>query len=211
MRATAARRDVADVDCCDRAARRAHYTWMAKLSFLLPALLLAACGSDPVSYSEPVTIDLKVKSSDAGAAITEDKSITTEQGNPYGAFVANARAALDGADPGRIDVDDAELFLGAGSTGVTSLDQVFAGNVDVLFQMNDTNTTVPVATVSSTAGTGPVAFDVGFDSASMGTADLAKLIGGAFKVVVRGPAAADFAHKGAEAELQVTFHFTAYP
>jgi len=173
----------------------------------------AACGDDPVSYSEPVTINLKVKSSDASTGVvTDDKNITTEQSNPYGAFVANARNALGGAEPSYIDVDRVDLLLGARSTGVTALGQVFTGNVEVLFRMNDTNNSVPVAayTMPDAAGSGPLAFGVAFDSDALGSADYGKLLGGSFGVVVRGPAAADFQSKGAEAELEVTLAFTAY-
>jgi len=191
---------------------------MTKLSvsLLVPAAasLLAACGDDPVSYSEPVTINLKAKSSDvADTVVTEEKGISTEQSNPYGAFIGNAQHALGGADPGSIEVDEVHLFLGADSTNVTALEEVFAGDVDVLFQMNDTNNSFPVAgfTMDGAVGAGPVALDVGFDSAGMSTADYDKLVGGGFKVLLRGNAAPDFASKGAEATLEVTFQFTAYP
>jgi hypothetical protein len=36
------------------------------------------------------------------------------------------------------------------------------------------------------------------------------MLGGSFKVVLSAPAATDFASKGAEASLQVTFTFSAY-
>src|SRR5262245_52909233 len=108
--------------------------------------LAAACGGDAVSYSEPVTINLKVKSSDGSTAVvSDDKGITTEQSNPYGGFVANARAALHGADPSYIDVDRVDLLMSADNQAFTRLDQVFAGDVDVLFQMNDTHNSFPVA------------------------------------------------------------------
>jgi len=189
---------------------------MTKLSLtLLPAFALfaGACGDDPVSYSEPVTINLKAKSSDvADAVVSDEKNINTEQSNPYGAFVANARTALGGADPGSIEVDEVHLFLGADSTNVTGLEQVFAGDVDVLFQLDDTNNSFPVAgfTMEGAVGPGPVAFDVGFDSTGMSTADYDKLVAGGFKTLIRGQAAPDFASKGAEATLEVTFLFTAF-
>jgi hypothetical protein len=55
---------------------------MMKTPFLVLGLV-AACGDDPVNYSAPVGIELKVKSSDAtAAAIRDDQAITTEIGNP---------------------------------------------------------------------------------------------------------------------------------
>jgi hypothetical protein len=176
------------------------------------ALCAGACGDDPVSYSAPVGINLKAKSSDtANGVVSNEKGINTESGNPYGAFVADARGKL-GRDPGVIDVDRVELFLGAGSSGVTALGEVFTGTVDLLFQMNDTNNSYPVAAVSISAGTaaGPVAFDASFAEEDIPDADYVKLLNGSFKVIARGPAAAGFSTKGAEADLQVTLTFAAF-
>src|SRR5262245_53362063 len=114
--------------------------------FSLSLLFLAACGSDPVSYSAPVGINLKAKSSDvANGVVSDGKAINTESGNPYAVFVHDAQTKL-GRPPAQIDVDHVELFLGAASTRVTTLGQVFNGNVEVVFQMNDTNNSYPVAT-----------------------------------------------------------------
>ena len=182
---------------------------MRILVALVP-LLVAACGSDPVSFSAPVGINMKVKSSDvASTAITEDKEITTENGNPYGAFVSDATTRL-GRAPGRIEVDSATLLLGAQSTNVTRLEDVFTGVVDIAFLMNDTNNTYDAGHVTSPTGTGPVTMNHTFDWSQVAASDQSKIIGGSFKVILRGPAATDFASKGAEASLQVTFTFTAF-
>lgn len=181
--------------------------------FALATLALSACADDPVQYSEPVGINLKAKSGDvANATISEEKGITTESGNPYGAFVSNARARLGGVDPSRIEIDGIELFLGAGSTNVTKLGEVFNGETQVVFIMNDTNNSYPVGTVNiaATTGAGPIDVGVTFDGASVPTADFAKLLGGGFKVQLRGPAAVDFMGKGADADLQTTFTFSAF-
>ena len=50
---------------------------------------------------------------------------------------------------------------------------------------------------------------ISFDWTKVSATDVPKMLGGSFKVVVRGPAAADFSTKGAEADLQVTFTFDA--
>ena len=179
---------------------------------LLPLALLslAACGSDPVSFSAPVGINLKAKSGDvANSAISDDKAITTESGNPYGAFVADAQAKL-GKDPTRIEIDKLTLTLGAQSTGVTALDEVYTGDVDVAFITNDTNNTYDAGHVMNPTGVGPADVDIAFQSGDVSAPDFAKFLGGSFKVVIRGPAAASFSAKGAEANLQLTFTFAAF-
>lgn len=183
---------------------------MRKLALAL--VILAACGSDPVSYSQPVGIELKAKSGEApNNVITDDKEINTESGNPYGAFVADARAKI-GGDPSRITVDHVDLLLGAGSTGVTTLGEIFLGNVDLLFQVSDSNDTFPVGSVAIDAQTaaGPIGVDTTFDTADANDADYVKILGGGFKVVLRGNAAVGFTSKGADANIQATFTFAAF-
>jgi hypothetical protein len=181
-----------------------------KLIVLSSVLVCAACGTDPVSYSAPVGINLKAKSGDvSGAAISEDKNITTETSNPYGSFVAAATAKL-GRAPGRIEVDHATLLLGAQSTNVTRLEDVFAGAVDVSFVMNDSDNTYQVGTIADPAGVGPLDLDVALVGADVAPQDFTKYLDGSFKVVARGTAAAGFYSKGAEADLQLTFTFAAF-
>lgn len=181
-----------------------------------PALVLlsiGACGDDPVKYSEPVGINLKAKSSDTtNNTVSNDKGITTESANPYGAFVNAAKAELGGKDPSHIAIDKVTLFLGASSTNVTKLGEVFDGTVDVLFLINDSNNSYAAASgaVAATTTAGPIDLDPSFDSDMLPDFDYLKLLGGNFKVVLRGPAAAGFTTKGADAELQVTFTFTAF-
>ena len=170
---------------------------------------LSACSDDPVSYSAPVGINLKAESGAVNnTVISDEKGITTESGNPYGAFIAGANAEL-GREPGRVEIDKLDLVLGATSTGVTALEQVYAGNVEVLFLMNDSNNTYPIGTVANPKMT-TAAIDVGFESSDIAEQDWAKFMGGSFKVVIRGTAATDFATKGAKADLQLTFTFAAF-
>jgi hypothetical protein len=180
---------------------------------LIAAVLAVGCGDDPLSYSAPVSINLKAKSGDTqNSVVTDEKSITTENGNPYGAFVSDAQDALGGADPAVIDVDKVEVFLGANSTGVTKLGEVFDGEVDVLFQMNDTDNTYPVATRTLDANTpaGPIEFDLEFPADDIPDGDYDKMLSGSFKVIVRGGAATGFEAKGADADVQTTFTFAAF-
>jgi hypothetical protein len=185
---------------------------MIRASFVLAfASTLVACSDDPVSYSAPVAINLKAKSADTtGGVVSDDKGITTESGNPYGAFVSAAMDELGGREPSTIGVDSAEVFLGANSVGVTSLGEIFVGPMEVLFEMNDTANSYPVgtATIVAATGAGPVPIDLTFEGVS--AVDHAKLLGGSFKVIVRGPSAPEFETKGADADLQVTFTFAAF-
>lgn len=179
---------------------------------LLTPFLWAACSDDPVSYSAPIGINLKAKSSDTtGGVVADEKGITTESSNPYGAFVSAARAEL-GRDPGEIVVERVDLLLGAASTGVARLGDIFTGELEVLFKMNDTDNSYPVATgaISAATSSGPVALDADFSSADISPVDFEKLVGGSFKVIVRGPATAGFSTKGADADLQLTFTFSAF-
>lgn len=180
---------------------------------LLVCAFAAACGDDPVSLSQPVGISLKAKSDDVqsnGGSVTDEKAINTESGNPYGAFVTAARQALGGADPARIEVDKATLYLALTSTGVSALEEVFSAQVDIGFVMNDTNDSFPVARANAPTGRGPHELEVLFTPPAPGTTNFPKLLGGSFKVVLNGPAAAGFTAKGANADLQVTFTFTAF-
>ncbi|MFL5349830.1 MAG: hypothetical protein ACJ8AT_34060 [Hyalangium sp.] len=172
---------------------------------------LAGCG-DPVSFSSPVGINLKTKASDAkDGVVTSEKGITSETGNPYGAFINDARGKLDGKDPARIEISSLTLLLGGQSTGVTALEQVFSGQVDVFFVMNDTNNSYTVGNIKSPTGNGPVDLTVTFDSDTISGVDRSKLLSGAFKTTLRGPAAAGFAPpSSAEANLQLTFTFEAF-
>src|SRR3954462_10324435 len=93
---------------------------------LLALVVASGCSDDPVKYSAPVGINLKAKSADTqNNTVSSDKGITTESANPYGAFVSAAKDKLGGNDPSSIEIDHVELFLGATSTNVTRLGEVF--------------------------------------------------------------------------------------
>jgi len=181
------------------------------VAVLLGVLLLSGCG-DPVSFSAPVGINIKAKAADTtNGVISQDKSISTESGNPYGAFINEARAKLEGKDPASIEIASLTLLLGAQSTGVTKLEQVFTGNVEVFFVMNDTNNSYAVGNIKDPEGSGPLELDVTFDSDKIVGEDRTRLLNGSFEAAIRGPAAAGFTSpNAAEASLQLTFTFEAY-
>jgi hypothetical protein len=183
-------------------------------SFLsLFCVCAAACGEDPVSYSEPVGLELKIESSKVvNGSISNEKSITTESGNPYGAFITAAKAEL-GREPSRIVLTSATLQLGASSTGVVSLSEIFDGEISVLFSMDTTNDTFSAATLvidDSTQGRGPIEMAALFDSDDMSAANISKLLSGSFKVVLAGPTAENFDALDAKADVQVTLTLEAY-
>jgi hypothetical protein len=181
---------------------------MTRLAWL--CLILAACGSDPVSFSSPVGIQLKAKSGDVtNGVIAEDKGINTESGNPYGAFISAARGKI-GHDPSRVEVDGLNVTLVTPAQGVTALEEIFTGEVDVQFVVNDTNTVYDVGRVVDPTGVLRIPFTVVFDGSAFQGADRDKLLGGGFKVVLRGSAAAGFDQKGADASLQLSFTFKAF-
>jgi len=182
------------------------------MKYLIPLALLSvtACGADPVNFSAPVGINLKAKSGEvANNAISDDKGITTESGNPFGAFISDAHNKL-GQDPSRIEIDKLTLLVSATSIGITRLEEVYTGDVDVAFITNDTNNTYDAGHVMNPTGFGPVDVTVAFHSEDVSPADFTKILNGSFKVVIRGPAAASFSTKGAEANLQLTFTFAAF-
>jgi hypothetical protein len=184
------------------------------VSFLsLFCVWAAACGEDPVSYSDPVGLELKIESSKVvNGSISNEKSITSESGNPYGAFVKAATAEL-GREPSRIALASATLQLGASSTGVTALNQIFDGEVSVLFSMDTTNDTFSAATLTindSMPGRGPIEMDAYLDSDGMSATNMSKLLSGSFKVVLTGPTAANFDTLNAKADIQVTLILEAY-
>lgn len=178
---------------------------------LIALVLFAACGDDPVNYSAPVGIEVKQKSGDVvNLAITQEKSITTESGNPYGAFITEAKNRI-GHDPSNIVLEELTITLGGQSTNVTKLEEVMVGEVFVKFLTNDTNNTFMVGHFADPTGPGPFEGHTSFDMAEdVGDPDIAKILGGSFKVVLNATAAADFATKGAEASLQLTFTFSAF-
>lgn len=175
-------------------------------------LAVAACGGDDaVSYSAPVGIKLAFASNDVAAGrVGDDKNINTESGNPYAAYVAEARDVL-GHDPARIELDSLTVAFATGTTGVTTFGEIYDGTAAITFVMNGTDTVVPVATldVGPTTGAGPHAFAIGFDASTMVGADWASLLDGNFKVQLDGPAQGDFEGAGATIDLTATFAFVA--
>jgi len=184
-------------------------------------VILAACGGDddsqpdaepPVAHSAPVGVTLSLKSGDVNAgAASKEKKLDSESGDPYKAFIEDARNALGGNDPSRISIASATLILGAETTGVIALDEVFTGDVEVVFILDDTNNTYKAGHVADPMGGGPVDLTVDFDHSLLGPMDRTNFLkSDKTRVVIRGPAAPGFGAANADAKLQVTFTFQAF-
>jgi hypothetical protein len=183
-----------------------------RLAFAFSLVATVACGDDPVAVSSPVGLTMKTKSDDAkDGTISEEKNITTESGNPWGAFVKQAEDEL-GGPPGDIELDRLTILLAASSTGVTELRQVFAGAIAVQFELEKSNNLVTVGSGSIGESDEGREFQLtpAFDYGDLGQADRANLLGGGFKVILGGAPAAGFADLGADAEFQLTLRFSAY-
>jgi hypothetical protein len=177
---------------------------------LVTMFAFTACSS-PVNYSAPVGIELNAKSGDVNmSVVSEEKDITTESGNPYGAFVNTAMSKLGGKNPSQIDIDTLTLTLGAQSQGVTTLDQVVTGDVDVAFLVNSSNNTYDAGHITNPTGVGPDDVDATFDWSMVAPQDIPQMLNGSFKVVLRGSGATGFSGKGATASMQLTFTFSAF-
>lgn len=168
------------------------------------------CGEDPVSYSDAIGINLKAKSGDAKEGVIRDeKGITTESGNPFSVFIREAEIKL-GQAPGLVELSALSLTLGAKSTGTTALEEVFTGEVEIMFYFDESKNTLNVGRVTDPAGAGPVSFNHDFNFSQLGEADRKAFLSGSFKVVIRGASAVEFTSKKIEAELLTTLHFEAF-
>jgi hypothetical protein len=156
--------------------------------------LSMACGdpdatnTNTVNFSGPVAINIdKFKDGEVhNEAFDVDKNVNTENGNPYGAFLQQARGVL-GRAPAAVLVERVTLTLGRDSTGVTSFEQFLGGPLTVY--LASSSVTVNIGTVTQPTGAGPVEVSI---SATRDTlAPLQNdLINGSFKVGIRVPAAA---------------------
>ena len=123
-------------------------------AFALALAPLAACSDNPSTSRSRSASGLKAKSNDVtGTAISEQKGITTESGNPYSAFITEATGKLGGHAPAAsrsTSSPDARREL----QHVVALEEVMTGDVDVAFITNDTNNTYDVGHVMNPVGVG---------------------------------------------------------
>lgn len=156
------------------------------------AAMAAGCGDDGTTdlntagYSGPVNVRLdKFKDGDVrNDAFDSDKDIDTESGNPYAAFLRDARTSL-GRDPAAVVLDRMTFTLASDSRGVTGFEQIFAGTAVVYLATSAV--TVNVGTAVMPTGAGPIAVQVTATRAELAPINAA-LVSGHFKVGMRVPA-----------------------
>lgn len=172
---------------------------------LAVSLALVGCGDDPVAYSETVSLRLSgIKNGDIKQGVaSEDKNINSESGNPYGEFLKNARAKLGGKNPSAIEIVSAHVRVHADSKNVLNLEQVFT---EIELFIANSQTTIPAG--KRTAPTGTSVQVTIFDDLDYAPV-FNSMLGGDFKVGVRGPTVAtppvDF-----DLKLTIDLRFTAY-
>lgn len=168
---------------------------------LVLSLAVAGCGDasndggggTTLSHSGPVNIRLdKFKHDEVrNNAFDSDKSVTSESGNPYGAFLQAARTALGAqfnpdTSGAAVVVDRVTLTIDQDTRGVTAFEQVLGGPLTVY--LASSSTTVNIGSVAQPTGAGPVEVTL-----SATRADLEPirrdLLAGSFKVGIRVPAA----------------------
>lgn len=188
---------------------------VSRLAVPLLLVLLPVLGCDedePVARTGEIVIQLSgIREGDIVAgSVEEEKNVTTESGNPYGAFLQSAREAL-GHDPSRIEVTSASITLAGGSRGVATFEELFDGETHVFLRadVGGTPVTVHVARVVAPSGTGPVACEVIADRAALAPLDAALLSAG-FRVGVRGPTPR-LPTDSFDARIDVRIGFAAYP
>ena len=176
---------------------------MVSIGVLGIAAVLTGCPEEPVAYSETVSLKLSgMKEGDVkNNELSEEKNVNSESGNPYGAFVKAATDAL-GRSPGRIAPTSAFLRIHSDSTGVTGFEEIFT-SMELFF--SDSATTIPVGTVDAPQGS---SVEVPLDDVNL-EALHDSMVGGDFKVGVRGPTQATTRDKF-ELRISIDIIFEAY-
>lgn len=145
------------------------------------AAFQAGCGDDVVAHSETVSVKLSgIKEGDpVNGVASVDKNINTEEGNPYGDFLKDAKDAL-GRDPSDVEVRSVVVKVHPESKDVTQIDQVFA---DLEVFLSTAETVVTIGKVTSVSGSEmniPVIEDIDYEPVR------ARMLDGNFKMGVRG-------------------------
>lgn len=178
------------------------------------AAALCACGSDPARESGLVELTFEVRSADADGdgTVVHEIAIDSLPGDPWGSFVAAARASF-GGDPGDLSVAAATLRLAPSSVDVTDLADVFHGPVGLDIRIDATGVRYDLAEGS-------------LDAAELGTEamlgprlrwsdvapdDRAAVLAGSFSALFIGQAGTSFRDGSATAALTIEATFEATP
>lgn len=178
---------------------------------VLATSLILGCGDEdpePIAYSETISLKLggiKEGEVEDGQA-AEDKSVTTESGNPYGEFLKTARARLGGVDPSAIVVSSIDVRVHADTEGINGLEELFE-SIEVF--LADSKTTIAIGTVDGPSGTS-VSVPVGVVAADLEPLQ-DSLLKSEIKVGVRGPVVDPTPADKFELRLTVDIAFEALP
>jgi hypothetical protein len=180
-----------------------------RLSSVLLAgvVALAGCKADFVVDDVAINNGFNVGNVAQGAAIFSEKNVNTEQGNPYGVFIADIKAELNDDTP-TIELESATITVEAGGDAAhDALEEIFEGALTLSFVDETNNTDTAIATLNNPAGALDVALNVqgaAFDDEAFQQT----LLSGAFKVKISGTAAATAAN--ANVNLVTTLSFKAF-
>lgn len=176
----------------------------------LVGLAPVACADGPAAVSV-FSVELAVPSSTVeGGVAWGEVAVSSEAGDPYGAFIARAREALGGQDPSRIEIAGASVMLLRSSDDVDALGDVFLVGLAVGLVFDGSGAEVDVGVVNYPYFSGPYPCRMAWDSAAVTGDDLADLLAGRFRVRVEGVVAAGFPFIGARADLKVVLKVEAY-
>lgn len=157
----------------------------------LSAAFLMGCGDSagPVdSGIISILVDGIEESDIDGGVLSEDESIATQSGNPWGEFVDRARVECEG-DPEAFTVTSVSAEI-TSSSNVSGYEDFVSGTMVVYFQdvsgSDAAATRVDVASASAPNGTGPVDLAVTATRSSLNTL-LSRLVGGDFHLGWRAP------------------------
>jgi len=135
--------------------------------------------------------------------------VTTETGNPYGAFINNAIKDL-GKGPSSIGVDKMTLIMGAGTKGIVGFEDLFSDDVYIFFSNEERTKTEYVGTVEKPSGVGPIYVGITASDEELKNILFSEMLSGNFRVGYRGITGLSGKSSDLDASLEVTIIFVAY-
>lgn len=168
---------------------------------------LLGCSDDPAFTSGQVGISLGVKEGDiVGDQIDSRKNVSTESGNPYGAFISKVEDEF-GDSPREIRVEAVTLQIQESKDDVSVFEDLWPETVNVFLAADDTVSGFVVASIDSPAGLGPINVPIRSVDDADGLGQL--LESGNFRVGVRGKTDLSETSKF-DTKIAVTLTFGAY-
>ncbi len=170
-------------------------------------LALVGCSDDPVFTSGQVGISLGLKEGAiVGDQIDSRKNVSTESGNPYGAFIQEVKDEF-GDSPREIRIEAVSLQIQDTKDDVAVFQDLWPESVEVFLAADDTVSGFTVASVQGPTGLGPI--NVPTRPVDDATALETLLASGNFRVGVRGKTALTTASKF-DTKVAVTLSFGVY-